>query len=211
MSNYNETIHWRYATKKFNPAVIIPDEQWQAIEDTLCLCPSSLGLQPWRFLVVKTAEIREELRAASFGQSQVTDASHFVVLCARRSIEDCDLERLVAAKKETLQFSDEQAATALDRYKGYSFFWDSPEKLKSYVESQIHLAAGFVTYAAAQWRIDSCMIGGMLPEKYDEILGLDDTPYRSVLGIAFGYRDDSDAHANDPKVRFAKSELIEYK
>ncbi len=211
MSNYNETIQWRYATKKFNTTAIIPEEQWQAIEDTLCLCPSSIGLQPWLFLVIKTAELREELRVASFGQSQVTDASHYVVLCARRSIEDSDLERLVAAKKEAYQLSDEQAASALERYKGYSFFWDSPEKLKSYVESQIHLAAGFVSYAAAQWRIDSCMIGGMVPEKYDEILGLNGTAYRSVLGIAFGYRDSSDAHANDPKVRFSKSELIEYR
>ncbi len=204
-------MQWRYATKKFNPEAIIPDDQWTAIEDALCMSPSSIGLQPWHFIVVKTPELREQLRGASFGQPQVTDASHYVVLCGLRNIENCDVERLVQAKKDILGLSDEDAAIALERYMGYSFFWDSPEKLKSYVESQIHLAAGFVSYAAAEWRVDSCMIGGMVPEKYDEILGLNDTPYRTVLGIAFGYRDSADEHANDPKVRFSKSDLIEYK
>ncbi len=211
MNPHSETLQWRYATKKFNPEAIIPDEQWKAIEETLCLCPSSIGLQPWHFLVIKSPDLRAKLREASFGQSQVTDASHYVVLCALRSIEDCNIERLVDAKKDILKLSDEDAAIALDRYKSFSIFWDSPEKLKSYVESQIHLAAGFVTHAVAEWRIDSCMIGGMSPEQYDSILELDKTPYRAVLGMAFGYRDPADTHASDPKVRFPASELIEYR
>ncbi len=210
-SSHLESLNWRYATKKFNPTAHLTDEQWQAIEDTLRLCPSSLGIQPWRFIVVDSTELRQQLRDASFGQSQVTDASHYVVLCGRRELNDDDLSRFVDSKKEILGLSDEQAEQALTRYKGFSIFWDSPEKLKSYIESQIHLAAGFVSHAVAQWRIDSCMIGGMMPEQYDAILGLDGTPYRAVLGIAFGHRHEEDSHAQDPKVRYSADEVIEHR
>ncbi len=210
MKNTLESLNWRYATKKFDPAAIISDEQWKAIEETLRLCPSSLGLQLWKFLVIKTPNLRAQLREASFGQSQVTDASHYVVLCGRRSVEQWDIADFVALKKEAYSLTEEEAAAAEQRYMGFSIFWDSPEKLKSYVESQVHLAAGFLTHALAQWRIDSCMIGGMIPSEYDRILGLEDGPYYTVLGIACGYRDESDAHANDPKVRYPASRVIEY-
>lgn len=45
--------------------------------------------------------------------------------------------------------------------------------------------------------------------KYDEILGLDGTPYRSVVGVALGYRAQDDAYAREAKVRFPAGEVID--
>ena len=42
----------------------------------------SFNIQNWRFLVVRDPELRRKLRAASWDQSQVTDASLLVILCA---------------------------------------------------------------------------------------------------------------------------------
>ena len=63
--------------------------------------------------------------------------------------------------------------------------------------------------AAAALRVDSGTIGGMDRAKYDEILGLDGTPYRSVVGVALGYRAKDDAYAREAKVRFPAGEVID--
>ena len=53
------------------------------------------------------------------------------------------------------------------------------------------------------------ILGGMDRAKYDEILGLDGTPYRSVVGVALGYRAKDDAYAREAKVRFPAGEVID--
>jgi nitroreductase len=53
-----EQLHWRYATKKFNSERKIPEATWETLEQSLVLAPSSFGLQPWKFLVIRNLEIR---------------------------------------------------------------------------------------------------------------------------------------------------------
>lgn len=54
--------------------------------------------------------------------------------------------------------------------------------MHAWLDCQVYIAVGFLLSAAAALRVDSCTIGGMDRAKYDEILGLDGTPYRSVVG-----------------------------
>lgn len=211
MKSEQECLQWRYATKKFDSAAKIPAQEWQDLEAAFRFAPSSLGLQLWKFIVVDSPELRSKLRAASFGQPQVEDCSHFVVLCARRDVDEQDLADYVKLQQDIRHISDEQAAAALAKYQNYSFFWGDAATTKCYVESQIHLAAGFLTHAAAKMEIDTCIIGGMIPAQYDEILELGDTRYRAVLGMAFGYRSSEDAHAHDAKVRYPAQQLIEHR
>lgn len=211
MNTTIETINWRYATKKFNADSKIPADQWLQLEEAFRLSPSSLGLQAWHFIVVDSPELREELCKASFGQSQVRDCSHFVVLCARRDIDKQDISDYLARKQEVLGMSQDAVDTAIARYQGYSFFWEDFASSKAYLESQVHLASGFLSYAAASMHIDSCIIGGMNPAEYNRILKLDDTRYRAVIGMAFGYRSIEDSHALEPKVRFVATQVIEHR
>jgi nitroreductase len=53
-----DALTWRYATKKFNPTKIIAAETWSALEDALVLTPSSYGLQPWKFLVITSSQLK---------------------------------------------------------------------------------------------------------------------------------------------------------
>ena len=84
----NETLlkqlKWRYATKKFDPSKRISDADWKTLEEVLVLTPSSFGLQPWKFFVVDTPALKEKLVAASWGQAQVRDASHTLVMTIRK-------------------------------------------------------------------------------------------------------------------------------
>ena len=56
-----ERLNWRYAVKKFDASRKISDADWNALEHSLVLAPSSYGLQPYKFIVVTDAQLRKEL------------------------------------------------------------------------------------------------------------------------------------------------------
>ncbi len=81
-----EAFHFRHACKEFNADQKISDEDFDFILETARLSPSSFGFEPWKFLVVQNAELREKLRTHTWGgQNQFPTASHLIVILARKS------------------------------------------------------------------------------------------------------------------------------
>ena len=95
-----QQLQWRYATKKFDPARKISDEDWETLEEALVLTPSSFGLQPWKFFVVSNPALREKLLPVSWGQRQVIDASHLVVFAIRKNLGTADLDHYLRRMAE---------------------------------------------------------------------------------------------------------------
>lgn len=62
-----QQLQWRYATKQFDPGRKISDAIWAALEQSLVLSPSSFGLQPWKFFVVRNPGLRQQLREHAWG------------------------------------------------------------------------------------------------------------------------------------------------
>src|SRR6516165_4266651 len=87
-----ERLNWRYATKQFDPNRKINAQDWATLEDVLQLSPSSGGLQPWKFIVVTDPGVRQRLRPASYGQPQITDASHLVVFASKNNFSEADVD-----------------------------------------------------------------------------------------------------------------------
>ncbi|MGZ3702281.1 MAG: nitroreductase family protein, partial [Bdellovibrionota bacterium] len=92
-----QRLNWRYAVKGFDPARKITPACWDALETALQLTPSSYGLQPWKFIVVESPALREQLRGASFNQKQVTDCSHFVVFTHLPELLETDVDKFLDA------------------------------------------------------------------------------------------------------------------
>ncbi|MGI9291234.1 MAG: nitroreductase family protein [Gammaproteobacteria bacterium] len=77
-----EAISKRRAIKHFDPEHRMTDAEKQEIISHAMLSPTAFNVQHWRFVVVEDPELRKEIRAASWDQAQVTDASMFIILCA---------------------------------------------------------------------------------------------------------------------------------
>lgn len=116
---YIDGLEWRYACKKFDPEARIEKPTWHALAESLRLSPSSLGLQLWKFVVVTNKELKARLREVSWNQSQVEDCSHYVVLCARRTATQRDVDRYLAQIEFTRHPSAEKLASSADFYTGY--------------------------------------------------------------------------------------------
>ena len=85
----------------------------------------------------------------------------------------------------------------------------SQEVLKEWATKQAYLAMGNLLTVCAVEEIDSCpMEGFATPDKYDEILNLNDRGLKSVLVMPIGYRAQDDMFASFKKVRKNIDDII---
>lgn len=205
-----EQLHWRYATKKFNSEQKIPEATWKTLEQSLLLSPSSFGLQPWKFFVIRNPEIRQQLLPHSWGQTPVVDASHLVVFAIKNNINDTDVDRYVNRMAEVQQTEPENLAGFGKMVKNFLHQPPYPLDVNNWAARQAYIALGFFMTCAAMLEIDTLPMEGFTPAKYDEVLGLNSLGYSSVVQCAAGYRADDDKYADSPKVRFPVDEIINY-
>lgn len=203
-------LDWRYATKKFDPTKKIPADTWATLERSLVLTPSSFGLQPWKFIVVTNPAVREQLLAASWKQSQVTDCSHHVVFAMRKGVDEAFVDKFFARQMEVRGDTPESLAGYRGMMTGFVKNITVSGLLDQWATKQVYIALGQFMAAAALLGVDACPMEGISPAGYDEALGLKGTDYATVVACAVGYRAADDKYATAAKVRFAASEMIEH-
>lgn len=208
MEQLLEALNWRYAVKKFDSTKKISEEDFEDLKKALQLSTSSYGLQLYKFLVVKNPEIREELVAASWGQKQVSEASHLVVFCIPESLEAAQIDEYVKLTAETRELP-------VDSLQGFGDFMKKTllskeqEDLSQWMAKQTYIALGNLLDAAAIKKIDACPMEGFDAEKYNEILGLKAKGLKAVLVTPLGYRSEEDKNQHAVKVRKSQETLFE--
>src|SRR6185503_21115552 len=201
-------LNWRYATKQFDPNRKISDQDWATIEQALLLTPSSGGLQPWKFIVVTDPAMRAKLLPASYGQAQITDASHLVVFAAKMNFSEADVDAFIRHTAATRGVPVESLAAYRDMLVGGIVkSLDEPAR-DAWARNQAYIALGNLLTSAALLGIDACPMEGFDRAQYDEILGLKDQGYGSAVIATLGYRASTDKYADAAKVRFATQQIF---
>ena len=208
--NLIEVQEWRYAVKKFDASRKIDSATWDALEQTLILTPSSFGLQPWKFLVVTSQAVKEQLKPASWNQSQVTDCSHHVVFCAKANVTEVDVDNFLKETAETRGLPIASLKGYRDVLVSFTAKADKEGWIQQWTTRQAYIALGNLMTSAAMLGIDTCPMEGFEPARYDEILGLPAQGLHAVVGCCVGYRSADDKYASLKKVRFPKSQLVQH-
>lgn len=207
MNNLIEDLNWRYAVKEFDTEKKLSDEDFNTLLESLRLSPSSFGLQPWKFVVVENNELREKLVEKSWGQKQVSQASHLIVLCRKNDLGDSFVDEFLDDIVKTRGGTREDIKGYEDVMKGFLSRMDD-EKKANWANMQIYIALGQLMTTAAHMRIDTCPMEGFIKPQYDEILNLKDMGLSSVVVCPVGYRASTDKYATTAKVRFAMEDLV---
>ena len=80
-----EIFKRRVSVRYYDPARKISAEDFAAVLDFGRLSPSSVGCEPWQFVVVQNTALREKIKPFAWGmQASISDASHVVFLLARK-------------------------------------------------------------------------------------------------------------------------------
>jgi nitroreductase len=202
-------LNWRYATKRFDPSKKLSQENWAALEETLRLAPSAYGLQPWKFIVVENPKLRKTLREASWNQPQITEASHMVVFCHKRTISKEDVGLFIRQVSATRGVPEESMKEYRAMMVGDLVDGPRAKIIEAWTQRQTYIAVGFLLEAAALLKVDACPMEGFDPKAYDRILGLEGSPWASVAVVTLGYRSPEDPYQNLKKVRYDKSTVID--
>jgi nitroreductase len=203
--NIIEKLGWRYATKKFNSGLNVSDSKMDILKQAIQFAPTSYGLQPFQVVFVKNPEVREKLKSASWGQSQITDSSVLAVFTRKKDINESEVDSFIENIMNTRGVPKEMLTQYEAMMKGTIKSLDENQK-SSWIDKQIYIALGFLLNTAAVIDVDACPMEGFDRAQYDEILGLNDTT--SVVVCALGYRDETDDYQNYKKVRKSQDDLF---
>jgi len=96
-------IHERRSVKHYDPNHQMSEAEIQTLMEHVILSPTSFNIQNWRFVIVDDPELRQKIRAASWNQAQVTEASLLVLLCADLKAWNRQPERYWKTAPEAVQ------------------------------------------------------------------------------------------------------------
>lgn len=202
-----EALEWRYAVKKYDSSKSISDLDLTILQESIRLTPTSFGLQPLHVFIIKDKTIRQKLFEASYGQSQVVDASHLIVFAAQKKIDSNFVDNYMknVAKTRNLHLDDTK------KFGDYIKSAISPMSEEQFIiwnTKQTYLALGFLMHTAAVMRIDATPMEGFKVNVFDEVLGLKDKGMTTTIICPIGYRSHEDKNQFQAKVRKSMDELF---
>jgi len=164
-----QAIRERRATPSFDGAPIPPEDLRQILEAGLS-APSGYNVQPWRFVVVQSEEQKKRLRAASFNQAKVEEASAVIVACGdadgwRRDLDDILRMGLEGGMPEGY------AAQARNSVPNYLSHFNSDE-MHGWLNKMVMIAFTHMMLMAEVMGYDTAPMEGFEQEKVHEVLRL---------------------------------------
>lgn len=209
-----DAFQFRHATKLYDETKVISDEDFAYILEAGRLSPSSLGSEPWKFLVVQSPEMRDKLMPVCPGAvEKLRTASHFIILLARKGVR-YDSDYLISQMKDIQQMPAEMIETVSGHYKNFqelNNILDTERSLFDWSSKQTYIALGNMLTAAAMIGIDSTPMEGFSPVGLEKVLAdeglLGDGEFTPSVLAAFGYRQADPAR---PKTRHSLEDVVEW-
>jgi nitroreductase len=165
-------IRSRRAIKQLDPDHVMTQPQIDELMALTMLSPTAFNLQHWRFVLVQDPRLREEIRAVTWMQPQITDASLLVVLCA-------DLKAW--QKRPERYWRDAPAEVREGVLAAMREYYDGRERVqRDEAMRSCGIAAQTLMLAAQAMGYDSCP---MDLSDFDEVAKLIRLPEDHVIGL----------------------------
>ncbi|KEZ50540.1 MULTISPECIES: nitroreductase family protein [Metabacillus] len=185
INDYQQIVRGRRSIRNYDPSVKISREEMAEILEEAALAPSSVNLQPWRFVVIDTKEGKETLAPlAKFNQRQVeTSAAVIAVFADMKSDEYLEEIYSTAVEKGFMpaDVRDQQVAAIKGFFEVMTF-----DQLKDMNLIDAGLVSMQLMLAARAHGFDTNPIGGFEKDKIAEAYGLDKERYYPVMLISIG-------------------------
>ena len=138
------------------------------------------------------------------------NASHLLVICIDNDITQQDIDACFDREKE-IRGTNEEVIASFRKFLKDTFAQKTLEEKQQSAIYQAYIILGNLMTVCALEHVDACPMEGFVPEKYSEILKLDERNIKPILLLPIGYRADDDFMNTLKKVRKPLSEtIIEY-
>lgn len=177
-----DAIYGRRAVKHFDPDHKISDADVEKLLEAALQSPTSFNIQHWRFVVVRDAALRKEIRAVGNDQAQMTDASLLVVMTAD----------VLAWKKDPARYwknAPKEVAELLVNWMG-PFHEGKDQLQRDEAQRSIGMAMQTLMVAAKAMAYESCPMIGFDHEAVAKLINLpEDHCMGPMVAIGKGTKD----------------------
>ncbi|GIO37798.1 nitroreductase [Paenibacillus antibioticophila] len=205
-NDFKEIAFGRKSVRLYDESVKIDHEEMLAMIREATLAPSSVNMQPWRFVVVESDDAKAKLRPLIRFNTRQNDTSSAMVLifgdlrCYERAEEIYD--QAVAEGKMPQEVREKQLSTIVPYYQSLS-----RQQMNDIVKIDSSLAAMQFMLVARAHGYDTNPIGGFEADQLAAAFGLDPERYVPVMIVSVGKA----AEAGYSSVRLAPEEVTDFK
>ncbi|MDF9843364.1 MULTISPECIES: nitroreductase family protein [unclassified Paenibacillus] len=184
-NDFNSIITGRRSVRQYDPSVKISKEEMTEILTEATLAPSSVNMQPWRFLVIESPEAKSKLATiAKFNQVQVETSAAMIAVFGDLNNFDY-AEEIYGTAVERGLMPQEVKEGQLSRLAVH--FANLPADIN---RETVMIDAGLVSMqlmlAARAHGYDTNAIGGFEKDQIAELFGMDKQRYIPVMLISIG-------------------------
>ncbi len=206
-----DILNFRHACKEFDSSKKISTDDFNIILESGRLSPSSMGIEPWKFLVIENQELKDKLGDVCWGgKKQMPTCSHLVIYLSRTPKElKSDSPYIDYLLKDIKHLQEEVVSSMKGIMKSIEETrFENDKDMLNYSCLQTYIALSNMMTTASMLKIDSCAIGGMDQQAVEKILIdkglLDKDKFYFTICCAFGYR------VNEPseKLRQPMDEIV---
>ncbi|WP_342420947.1 nitroreductase family protein [Paenibacillus sp. FSL E2-0178] len=184
-NDFNEIVLERRSVKAYDPEVKISREEMSEILAEASRAPSAINMQPWRFLVIDSAEGKEKLAPlASFNQTQaLTSSAVIAVFYDAKNVEYID--EIFGKSVELGYMPSDVKDMQLQQVKPY-YAGISASELRDVNLIDSALISMQLMLVARAHGYDTNPMAGYEKDKIAEAFGLDKDRFQPVMLISIG-------------------------
>lgn len=205
-NDFSEIMFGRKSIREYDTEVKISQEEMLEMIQEATTAPSSVNLQPWRFVVVDSEEGKETLKPLiRFNTRQNASSSAMIVIFGDLECYEYAEDiygQAVAEGKMPSEVRDQQIASIVPYYKGFS-----KAEMNDIVKVDGSLAAMQMMLVARRHGYDTNPIGGFEADQIAEAVGMDKERYVPVMMLSIGKAKESGYES----VRLAADKITTFK
>lgn len=210
MQDIIKILKERKTTKKYLKDKIINEEIIEKLKEILTLSPSSINLQPWKFVLVKTKQAKQLLKDAfinySINLENFLDSSLAVIFLKRNKLDKEYIEKLIEKEDKDQRYLNQDFKKNSLNYR-LNLLSMNEKHQKTWLEKQVFLNAGHFVLSTHLLGLSSTIMEGFDKKIIDEKLNIKD--YSSCLVVCLGYSDiENDYNQKLNKSRLDINDLI---
>ena len=161
-----EAIVKRRSIKHYDTAHKLTEQEIAKLMSLAMLSPTAFNIQHWRFVLVTDPVLRQQIRAVSWNQAQVEEASLLIVLTADLQAWAKQPQRYWANAPQPVQ---DYLVPAIGQY-----YENNPQAQRDEAMRSCGIAAQTIMLAAKEMGYDTCPMDGFDFDAVSKLLNLPD-------------------------------------
>lgn len=184
-NDFNEIVYGRRSIKEYDPTVKISREEMSEIIAQASKAPSSINMQPWRFVVIDSEQGKAQLAPlARYNKDKVMSSSAVIAVFADR--KNFDYAEEIYSSAVALGYMPKEVKEA--QLNAFTPLYQnmSNEEMKDTIMLDAGLVSMQLMLVARAYGYDTNAIGGYEKERIAEVYGLEKDRYIPVMLISIG-------------------------